>query len=221
MTDVMDREVYTEPEAARLLEVPPSTLHYWLHGGVRGDVTHKPIIRPEAIDGRYVTWAEFIEAGWLRAYRSNKIPMKELRGFIEVLRDEFQVPYPLAHRRPLVSGKSLVFKAQEAVDLAQHFRLIDQDGMLTYPGQSFVDRVTWKGDLAEAWRPVEDPASTVLVQPDVRFGRPAVGGVSTITIYEYAEEGASRDEIVEEFGVTKADVRWALSFENARHATAA
>ena len=192
MTDLMDREVYTEPEAARLLEVPPSTLHYWLHGGVRGNVTHKPIIRPEAIDGRYVTWAEFIEAGWLRAYRSNKIPMKELRAFIEVLRDEFQVPYPLAHRRPLVSGRAWCSRLRRRWTSLSTSRLIDQDGMLTYPGQSFVDRVTWKGDLAEARRPVEDPASTVLVQPDVRFGRPAVGGVSTITIYEYAEEGASR-----------------------------
>lgn len=175
-----------------------------------------PIIRPEPLDRRWVTWAEFIEAGWLRAYRRNKIPMKELRAFIEVLRDEFEVPYPLAHKRPLVSGKSLVFRAQEAVELSQHFRLIDQDGMLTYPGQSFVDRVQWKGDLAEGWRPVDDPKSTVIVQPDVRFGRPSVGGISTITIYEYAEEGASRDEIVEEFGVTRTDLRWALSFENAQ-----
>jgi uncharacterized protein (DUF433 family) len=220
MTDVMDREVYSEPDAARLLGLSPSTLHYWLQGGTRGDVTYMPIIRPEPLDRRWVTWAEFIEAGWLRAYRRNKIPMKELRAFIEVLRGEFEVPYPLAHKRPLVSGKSLVFRAQEAVALSQHFRLIDQDGMLTYPGQSFVDRVQWKGDLAEGWRPVDDPKSTVIVQPDVRFGRPSVGGISTITIYDYAEEGASRDEIVEEFGVTRADVRWALSFENARHAAA-
>lgn len=220
MTDMLDREVYSEPDAARLLGLSPSTLHYWLQGGTRGAVTYMPIIRPEPLDRRWVTWAEFIEAGWLRAYRRNKIPMKELRAFIEVLRDEFDVPYPLAHKRPLVSGKTLVFRAQEAVELSPHFRLIDQDGMLTYPGQSFVDRVQWKGDLPEGWRPVDDPKSTVIVQPDVRFGRPSVSGISTIAIYEYAEEGASRDEIVEEYGVTKADVRWALSFENARHAAA-
>ncbi len=120
-----------------------------------------------------------------------------------------------------MSEAGLVFKPQEAVGLAQHFRLIDQAEMLTYPGQSFVDRETWNGDLAEGRRPVADRASTVLVQPDLRFGRPAVGGVSTITIYDYAEEGASRNDIVNEFGVTKADVRWAVSFENERHATAA
>lgn len=75
-----------------------------------------PIIRPELLDRRWVTWAELIEAGWLQAYRRDKIAVKELRAFIEVLRDEFEVPYPLAHKRPLVSGRSLVLCAQEAVD---------------------------------------------------------------------------------------------------------
>jgi len=221
VTDVLDREVYSEPEAARLLGLSPSTLHYWLQGGVRRGVTYMPIIREDPVDRRWVTWAEFIEAGWLRAYRRNKVPMKELRSFIEVLRDEFQVPYPLAHRKPLVSGKNLVFRAQEAAELRPYFRLVDEDMMLTYPGQSFIDRVTWEGDIAEGWRPASDPDSTVIIRPDVRFGRPSVAGVSTITVFDYAEEGASRQEIAGDFDIPLADVRWALAYENARQASAA
>ena len=34
---VLDREMYSEVEAARLLRVAPSTLHYWLEGGERRD----------------------------------------------------------------------------------------------------------------------------------------------------------------------------------------
>lgn len=218
MVEVLDSEVYTEGEAARLLGLSPSTLHYWLQGGERRGTQYMPIIRPEPVETRYVTWAEFIEAGWLRAYRKNKIPMKELRTFIGVLRDELQVPYPLAHRQPLVSGKGLVFKAQEAAELSAYFRLVDEDMMLTYPGQTFVDRVLWDGDIAQGWRPSSDPDSTVLVRPDVRFGRPAVGGVSTITLYEYAEEGASKLEIANDFDLSPKDVGWALAYENARHA---
>jgi uncharacterized protein (DUF433 family)/DNA-binding transcriptional MerR regulator len=219
MATVLDQEVYTEPEAARLLGLAPSTLHYWLQGGLQRGTTYRPVIRTEPTDSRYVTWAEFIEAGWLRAYRRNRIPMRELRLFIELLRDELDVPYPLAHQRPLVSGKKLVFEAQQEAGLDQHWRLVDDQLMLTYPGQAFVDQVTWEGDLAAGWRPVSDPKSTVVVRPDVRFGRPSVGGVSTLSIYEYAEEGASRDEIVADFGLTPADVRWALAYENARQAS--
>ena len=47
-TTVLDREMYTKAEAARLLRVSPSTLHYWLEGGERRNKTYQPIIRPRA-----------------------------------------------------------------------------------------------------------------------------------------------------------------------------
>jgi len=164
------------------------------------------------------TYSEPEAAGRLRAYRKHKVPMKELRAFISRLRDDLGVPYPLAHRRPLVSGRSLVFRAQEAALLTPYFHLVDADGMLTYPGQEFISHVTWDGDIADGWRPLDDPKSTVLVRPDVRFGRPAVSGVSTETIYEYSEEGASREEIARDFDLSLSDVRWALAYEDSRRA---
>ena len=33
---VLDREMYSEAEAARLLGLPQNTLNYWLEGGRRG-----------------------------------------------------------------------------------------------------------------------------------------------------------------------------------------
>lgn len=218
MATVLDQEVYTAPEAARLLGLAPSTLKYWLQGGERRGVTYMPIIRPEPIDSRYVTWAEFIEAGWLRAYRKERIPMAELRRFIGLLRDRLGVPYPLAHKKPLVSGRKLVFEAQEEAELDPYWRLVDDQLMLTLPGEQFMRQVTWEGDEARGWRPFEDPRSSVLIRPDVRFGRPAVNGVSTEAIYEYAEE-ANRAEVAEVFGLSPADIRWALAYENARQAS--
>src|SRR5262245_55158918 len=102
-TAVLEREVYTEAEAARLLGVPRSTLHYWLEGLTRKGVVYAPIIRPARTDRRTVTWAEFIEAGWLSIYRRRKqVPMDEIRAFIRNLREEVGVSYPLAHSQPLV-----------------------------------------------------------------------------------------------------------------------
>src|SRR4051794_26810318 len=102
---VLNREIFSEQEAARLLGLPPSTLHYWLEGGVRRGKTYAPVLRVEPTGSRWVTWAEFIEAGWLSTYRRTKgVPLPELRSFICHLRDELGVPYPLAHSRPLVCG---------------------------------------------------------------------------------------------------------------------
>ena len=54
-----------------------------------------------------MTWAEFVEAGLLRSYRrDHEVPLRELRDFIDRLRDEFQVPYPLADRRPYVGNRA-------------------------------------------------------------------------------------------------------------------
>jgi hypothetical protein len=67
---VLDREMFTEAEAARLLRVAQATLNYWLEGGERRGKVYRPVIRVEPLGKRdVVTWAEFIEAGLLREYR--------------------------------------------------------------------------------------------------------------------------------------------------------
>ncbi len=63
---ILDREMYTEAAAARLLRVAPSTLHWWLEGR---PPRYRPVIRVEPTGSRNVTWAEFVEAGLLRSYR--------------------------------------------------------------------------------------------------------------------------------------------------------
>ena len=53
---ILDREMYTEAAAARLLRVAPSTLHWWLEGR---PPRYRPVIRVEPTGSRNVTWAEF------------------------------------------------------------------------------------------------------------------------------------------------------------------
>jgi hypothetical protein len=73
--------------------VASSTLHWRLEGR---PPRYRPVIRVEPSGSRSVTWAEFVEAGLLRSYRrEHDVPLKELREFIDRLREEFQVPYPL------------------------------------------------------------------------------------------------------------------------------
>ena len=55
MTTVLDREMYTEAGAARLLRVATATLHYWLEGGTRRNKAYQPVIREEPTGSRFVT----------------------------------------------------------------------------------------------------------------------------------------------------------------------
>jgi uncharacterized protein (DUF433 family) len=222
--DVLEREMYSEAEAARLLGLRQSSLSYWLEGGVRRGKTYSPVIRQQAKGGHPpVTWAEFVEAGWLRSYRRADVPMRELRSFIEYLRDRLGVPYPLADRRPFVSARDLLYQAQEEAGLSTDFVLIAPHHgqyMLTPAPEQFFRRVTWDGDLAAGWCPSEDPASPVRIDPDTRFGQPAIKGIATEVIREHYEAGEGDGEIARDFGLTAEDVVWALAYEQGARAAA-
>lgn len=223
-TSVLEREMFAEAEAARLLQLPQGTLHYWLEGGTQRGKAHPPILRLDPTGRRVVTWAEFVEAGLLRSYRQLKVPMAELRTFIDVLREEMGVPYPLAHHRPFVSGKNLVLEAQTRAGLDGDFCLVataNNQLVLTSAAREFVERVTWDGDTAAGWRPHDDPQSPVRMLPDVRFGQPSIGGISTDVIWEHDQAGEDVTEIADAFDLTDDDVRWALSYENSARAKTA
>lgn len=217
---VLDRELFSEAEAARLLRVAQGTLNYWLNGGQRRGRTYPPVIRSQPRDERVVTWAEFVEAGLLRGYRRDlQVPMLEVRTFVDLLRERLEIPYPLAHARPFVGeGKQLVWDAQEEAGLDADFCLVAEvrgQLVLTPASDAFFGRVTWSNEVAVAWRPAENPESPVRIDPETRFGRPSVSGVSTEVLWEHAESGASLEEIARAFDLDVADVRWAVSYESA------
>jgi uncharacterized protein (DUF433 family) len=208
--------MFTEAEAARLLRVPQNTLNYWLEGGKYRGRQYRPVIREQPRGSRAtVTWAEFVEAGLLREYRRH-VPMAELRGFIDQMRREFGVPYPLAHERPFVSGKELLSRAQDAAELDAALCLVAivrGQYVLTPAADSFYKRVTWEGDTAAAWRPHDDPQSPVLMRPGLRSGRPSVRGISTEILWEHDLAGEAVGDIADDFDLTEDDVRWALAYE--------
>ena len=208
---VLDREMFSEAEAARLLRVSQSTLNYWLEGGERRGRTYRPVIRVDPRGERApVTWAEFVEAGLLRMYRQrHKVPMAELRAFIDRLRSEYGIPYPLADRRPFVADRQLMHDAQDAAQLDPEFCLVAEvrgQFVLTAPSDEYFHRVTWDGDNAVGWRPHDVPESPVRMDPDLRFGKPAVHGISTEAIWEHADGGESDSEIAEAFGLTESRI---------------
>ena len=143
---MLARVVTTIPEAARQLRIPSATLRYWLEGGDREGRRYDPVLRPDRTGAQTVTWGEMVEARYLRAYRSH-VPMQRLRPFIDALRAEFAVPYPLAHFRPYIdASRHLVLRlppdAGAADDLWLLFEGADGQERLNHSvAQGFPDRV--------------------------------------------------------------------------------
>jgi len=215
---ILNRELYSIPEAARLLQIPPSTLQWWLEG--RGD-QYAPVIRDQATGSTAVTWGEFVEARYLRQYRrAHGVPLWRLRDFIGQLRDEYQVPYPLAHFTPFVGeGQRLVLRLQEDLDLPKSLwafvSVPSGEVMLTGPAEQFLDRVEFAKDgdrWAERLRPL-GRRSPIVIDPERSSGIPTVSGIRTEVLAELVAAGELTEDVAADFGIPAKLVKAAVAFE--------
>lgn len=223
---ILERPVYGVAEAAGLLGLRPDRTRAWLDGYERARVHYPPVIRSEPTGADIVTWGEFVELGYLREYRRKGVPLQRLRPVIDELRREFRTPYPLATARPYVLGKELVLEVQERNDLPAAIAIVIRSGqqlLLADDANRFFRKVEFdppdRGDVRRI-HPA-GPASPVVIDPLVRFGRPSVGGVSTERLWELFDAGETVDEIAVGYELLGEDVRAAIAYEEQLRSLAA
>ncbi len=213
---ILERPVYGIAEAAGLLGLRTDRVRAWLDGYERAGRKYEPVIRAEPTGEDVVTWGEFVELGYLREYRRNRVSMQYLRPVVDVLREEFQTPYPLATTRPFIYDRELVLKAQQAVGLPASIGIVIRSGqeiMMTPETNRFFKKVEFdpRGE-ARLLRPA-GPTSPVVIDPLVRFGQPSVAGVATERLWELYDAGEDLDEIANVYELDPHAVRSAVAFE--------
>lgn len=220
---VLHRPVFTVPEAARQLDTPPSTVRRWLDGGRRRGTFYQPVIRSEPTGDTAVTWGEFVELRYLRAYRRLDVRLQQLREVIAGLRREFDSPYPLAHFRPYVSeGRRLVLSLQRDADLPDDLSIVYElaggQTVLAAPAEAFLSQVEFThGD--DPWAARLFPAgrgSPVVMDPEVAFGAPSVRGIRTDVLRELVDADEPLESVAEDFGIDLGVLKAAVSYEWSR-----
>lgn len=211
MAGLLDRVMYDETQAARLLNVPPSTLHWWLEGRDH----HRPVLRTDPTGGRELTWGEFVEARYVAAYRRmHGVKLQDIREFVEELRAETGMRYPLATQQPWIGpGRRLLLDAQAHTkldpDLWSAYEPASGQVLLTAPAQSFLNVVVFDDvkdidvkdiTVARRLRPA-GPGSPVVIDPDLRGGLASVKGIATSVIDELVGAGDSVEGVSEDFGL--------------------
>ncbi len=224
---VLERSVYGVGEAAGYLGLRPDRVRSWLDGYDRAGIKYAPVVRDVHTGSEVVAWGEFVELGYLREYRRKGVPLQKLRPVIEVLRREFDTPYPLATAHPFVLGKDLVLELQEKNDVPSSIAIVVRSGQtiaLTPEARRFFQKVEFdaaaSGGAARRLFPA-GPASPVVIDPLVRFGRPNVGGAATERLWELYDAGESVDEIVEGYDLAAESVRAAIAYEEQQRSLAA
>jgi uncharacterized protein (DUF433 family) len=223
---LLERPLYTVGEAAQLLELPATTLRRWLDGYTRRGIDYTPVIRESPTGSDEVTWGEFVEAGYLREYRAKKVPLQQLRPFIDALRDKLGVPYPLAHSRPFVADKRLALDLQHELGLPASLYVVIERGkagqlVLSGAAERFVDKVEFDPDseVARALWPLGQDG-LVEIRPDQSFGIPTVGGVRTEVVYEAFDAGEPLEAIASAWDLDPRAVQAALRWEMRYHKAA-
>lgn len=213
---ILNREIYSLAEAARLLRVSPVSLKRWLNGYSIKGTTYKPVIREEPHGGSLVTWGEFVEAFYLSGYRDRDVSLQHLRLVIDALRKEFKVPYPLAEFKPQINEKAeLMVKIQQDLNLATElcmFHVKDGQTVLAPVAEAFYEKVEFDGDVVARLRPM-GAKSTVRVDPEISFGIPQVQGVKTEILAEAYARDDSYETIANDFGLSEKDVESAIRWE--------
>ena len=222
---ILDRPVMTAREAARQLRIPPSTVVQWLEGAARQGKWYAPVLREDPTGSTDMTWGEVVEARYLRAYRQQNVSMQQLRPFIREMRQEFGIPYPLAHVKPFVGeGRRLLVEVQERTHVPDHFRVVYEakTGQLVLDPRaaSFLERVDFaERGVREAIR--IHPAgreSPVIMSPSLASAATTVRGIRTEVLAELHDAGESAESIAEDFNLSVDTVKAAIAWEWSRTA---
>ena len=216
----LERPLYSIGEAARLLEVPAPTLRRWVDGHVGKKGLTPPVIREDRTGSDAVTWGEFVEAGFLREYRKERVSLQHLRPFIARWRQERRVAYPLADLKPQVDRvrRQLMLELQQLQDevgLDTSLALVQGvSGQLEWrePMLAFLDKVEFDPGGARRYRPLGN-ADPVVIDPEVAFGIPQVRGVRTEVIAEAIAGGEQYEAVEEAYRLSRAEVRAAVRWE--------
>ncbi len=219
----LDRPLYSRAEAARLLDLSSATLRWWLEGGVRGSTEYPPVIRPEPTGVDVVTWGEFVEARLLKGYRQKRVSLQKMRPFIEGMRAKLEVPYPLAHCRPLVDPgrRKLVYDLQVETSLPREMYLVEFEGgqtALAPPMLQFLERVELDEDGVPVRYWPQGKDVPVVIDPSVAFGVPQIRGIRTELVAESIDAGDSEATVARSWGLTPADVKAAVDWEHRKAA---
>lgn len=214
-------EFYVVPEAARILDVPVTTLRNWVRGyGYRtgGElVAAPPVIETPAIDGA-LSFVNLVEAHTLSAFRECGVSLQRIRPAVAYLVEGLGVDHPLASKHLLTDGAELFFRfmKREREDELIALLNISRKGQVVFDEivDRYLIRVDWAPDsyAERLWPAGRD--ERIVVDPHRGFGQPilATRGVRVEDVADRLGAGDTPTSVARDFGLSKADLAAAERF---------
>jgi uncharacterized protein (DUF433 family) len=214
-----DVPLYTVAEAARIVDVPPTTLATWAKGYVRrppgrAEVTGAPVVTfvpPDRSGDPSIPFVGLAETLVLAAVRRSGVPMQRVRPALLTLQDELGLEHGLASRKLYTDGAELLFDYGESRRDTPEGRsvlnlVVVRSGQRVFTEviEAYLRRIDYAKDGYP--RLIHVPAyehAEVVVDPRRAFGAPVFerGGARVEDVLGRFWAGESLDELSDEFGV--------------------
>jgi len=214
-----DLPLYTVAEAARIVDVPSSTLATWAQGYLRRfpdrpEVSGDPVITfmdPARTGEPSIPFVGLAEALVLAAVRRSGVPMQRVRPALAELKRGIGVEHALASHKLYTDGAELLFDFGESRFDTEEGRsalglVVVRSGQRVFADviKEYLQRIEYGAD-GYASR-IHVPAyakADVVADPHRAFGAPvfSTGGAKVDDVLDRFWAGESLEELSEEFGV--------------------
>ena len=223
--DPREMPAYSIPEAAHYLQMPASTLRWWVKGWTyhteAGERFSSPLLvlpEPPERGPLILSFVNVVEAHVLDALRrGHRIAMPKVREALNYLEAHFPSPHPLADQQFETDGMHLfIEKYGQLINISQDGQLAMRNVLLMY--LSRIERnaagVPVKLYLFTRSRQADEP-KVVAIDPYVSFGRPVlVGtGIPTAVIADRYKAGESIQALTYDYECASRDIEEAIRCE--------
>lgn len=214
---------YSVMEAAHYLRIPRTTIRDWVSGrhyrSTAGVRFSRPIIQVPDPGVQLLSFMNLVEIHVLDAIRrKHDIPLEKVRTAMNYLSKQFPSRHPLADQEFVTDGLNLFIKKfSQLINISQEGQLAIHEVLQAHLHR--IDR-DFKGIPVRLYpftrkRDLRVEPKTIVIDPQVSFGRPVLAGtgIPTAVIAERYKAGESVDDLADDYGRRRLEIEEAIRCE--------
>lgn len=202
--DIFNDALFTPREVSTYLEIPQSTVYYWLGSSSPGKSPLVHHIEPERRGAASVPFAALVEAFVLRALRNElKFTKRQIADTVVDVRDNFGTDFGLASKRIATDGIDIFIRHNDG----EYARVGDHQHLLKEVVGDYLKFITWSPTSEYAARlqlPAFGKDANVIVDPHFGWGAPVVerNKVPVRAVLDLWAAGEPMTVVAEEYGLS-------------------
>jgi len=201
---------YQIGEAARYAQISAQTVAAW-----HRDADDRRTLSSKE-NRAALSYLQLIEVAVVAAFRRGGISLKTIRLAREYVSKVLQKEFPFSEYHFKTDGKDLLI-GYDQVDGKKKGRgkllVANKHGQLAWKEIiGTLNDFEYGDGVAVRWH-VAGKSSPVIIDPRIAFGAPTVSGTPTWVIKGRRDAGESIEDISEDFGIKKSEVKRAIEFE--------